>query len=53
MPENIDQAKKAAILAAISMCFGKPAAAMFLRNGADFGWSKQSRRQFNAGRVCK
>ncbi len=45
LPDNIDPAKKAAILAAISMYLGKPETAMFLRDTRDSGaWGKQSRR---------
>jgi Na+-transporting methylmalonyl-CoA/oxaloacetate decarboxylase gamma subunit len=46
LPDNIGPAKKAAILAAISMYLGKPETAMFVRNVKDSGaWGRQSRRQ--------
>jgi len=46
LPDNIEPAKKGAILAAISTYLGKPEAAMFLRDTRDCGaWGKQPRRQ--------
>ncbi|MEX0975349.1 MAG: hypothetical protein WD024_08410 [Bacillota bacterium] len=44
MPDNIDPAKKAAILAAIAVFIGKPQPGMFLRDCRDSGaWGKQGR----------
>ncbi len=46
LPDNIDPAKKAAILAAISVYLGKPETGMFLRDTRDSGaWGRLSRRQ--------
>ena len=48
LPDNIGPAKKAAILAAISVYLAKPEIPMFLRNDVrDSGvWGKQSRKSY-------
>jgi len=54
LPDNIGPAKKAAILAAISVYLAKPETPMFLRNGVrDSGvWGKQSRKNY-AGAILR
>lgn len=51
MPDNIDPAKKAAIIAAVAAFMGsKPRPAMFLRDCKDSGpWGKLSRMHANVG----
>jgi len=52
VPDNIDPAKKAAIMAAVAAFMGskQPKPAMFLRDCKDGGpWGKLSRTTVNAG----